>query len=185
MTHHRFPFSSLAAWSLAALVSACSGTQERTDTTPTLSEREEAENEAAQQATSVRPTEGVGGRTPHPLPTERSGEARFGETGTPADAGRAGRLPETRLPAEGREAITGRVAAIDRDARELTLDAGGALTRVRVPADARITMDGATASFAELRQGTEVRVALEETAAEALSATSVDVVRDGSGEGSR
>jgi hypothetical protein len=161
-----------------------------------MSERDRAEAEAAQKAPSVRPSEGVGGHDPHPLPQGERGSASYGEQ--PAEsAGQAGRVPDTqeratqaersttagtsgatagtatgtsdanagaatgRTGMASQDELTGRVALLDAGEREIAIDSGSATTQVKVADDAKITVDGKSGSFSEIRQGAEVRARLD------------------------
>lgn len=163
------------------------------------SEREVAEAQAAEAAPSARATQGVGGKDPHPMPTEspEGGASYSGDPGA-GSAGQQGRVPETMSPgatgsvagtgtpgaATGTGAgtaapaapteLSGRVALIDRDQREIAIDSGDATTQVKVADDARITVDGRSASLADVRQGASVRARLDRSG-EAPQAVQIDV----------
>jgi hypothetical protein len=187
------------------------------------SPRDVAERQAQEQAPSNRPVEGVGGHDPHPLPTGKEGDARYGgEVATPAPS-MEGRTPESRTersggavatPEAGAQAgasagtqtqggtasggvqggtasggaqagasgsvgtneVNGRVALVDKQQRELAIDAGDQTTQVRVAKDAKITVDGKSASFEDIRQGAAVRATLDRSG-DQPQATEVTITR--------
>jgi hypothetical protein len=170
-----------------------------------------AQSEAQEQAPSTRPAEALGGLRPHPLPTGRPGEARYGgEIAVPV-MGPEGLTPEPRAPhgtgsavvARERSAlqqgtgagsaaavaaaspdrsnpVVGRVARVDRREHELAIDAGAATTQVKVAPDAKITVDGRSASLDDIPPGAEVRAALDRSGDEP-QATTVVVTRPRAG----
>lgn len=136
-------------------------------------ERSVAEAQAHEQATSTRPTEGGGGKNPHPLPTEQGGERTFGGDMTAPPAKQQGRVAQ----ASG-DQVEGRVALIDRQTRELVVDMGTSTRQVKVAQDAEVTIDGAEASFAEIPQGSAIRATLEQRSGDDEPAvTRLDVTR--------
>ncbi|WP_242343324.1 hypothetical protein [Anaeromyxobacter terrae] len=72
--------------------------------------------------------------------------------------------------------VHGRIARVDEAQRELVLDAGDATTQVKVAKDAKITVDGASAKFSDLKRGEEVRASLDRTGDE-LQVVRIEVVR--------
>ncbi len=74
--------------------------------------------------------------------------------------------------------VHGRIARVDEAQRELVLDAGDATTQVKVAKDAKITVDGSSAKFGDLKRGEEVRASLERTGDE-LQVVRIEVVRKG------
>jgi hypothetical protein len=137
-------------WTLAAAalsLAACSSTRSTgSDATavsaePTkeqqagASERTVEQNQAEEQATAARPTEGPQGQDPHPTP--------------PGGA------------AAGGDHVQGKVVMVDEAAREIAIDAGDATTQVHVADDARITVDGKEAKLSDLARGSDVRVSLD------------------------
>ncbi|HYG70477.1 MAG TPA: hypothetical protein VD838_22560 [Anaeromyxobacteraceae bacterium] len=157
-------------------------------------ERQEAEpdpqDEAAEQAPSTRASSGAGSLDPHPLPTENE-EGEEAYTGTePQQQGQQGRVPPSRqadagtagmdasasaggTAAAGTE-VSGRVALVDEDNREIAIDAGGVTTQVKVAEDAQILVNGERASLDDLRQGQEVRASMNQ-GADVPEATRVEV----------
>ncbi|GAO03143.1 hypothetical protein [Anaeromyxobacter sp. PSR-1] len=149
------------------------------------SERDVAEAQAAEAAPSARAQQGVGGKDPHPLPTEGA-DATPRYSGDPGagSAGQQGRVPETMEPGAtgsvagtgspgaatgtgagtdvtGPSELSGRVALIDREQHEIAIDSGDATTQVKVADGARITVDGRSATLADIRQGAAVRARLD------------------------
>jgi hypothetical protein len=134
------------------------------------SERAVAEAQAAEQAPSVRPTEGGGGKDPHPLPTEENGKRTYGGDQTAGASGQAGRVPQGMPGQPGapgtagapQDRLEGRVALVDAQNHEIAVDSGQATQQVKVDPSADITVDGKKAAFSDLKQGQEVRVSLDQ-----------------------
>jgi hypothetical protein len=57
--------------------------------------------------------------------------------------------------------VSGRVALVDATNHELAIDSGTATTQVKVAPDAKITIDGKSASFKDIKQGASVRASLD------------------------
>jgi hypothetical protein len=123
---------------------------------------------AQQEATSTRPTEGGGGKNPHPVVEGGKNDARFGNEPAPP-AGPAGRplYEQGKAHSANQGAVdqanevSGRIAAVNPADREVAIDAGSATTQVRLAPDAKITVDGKTATLKDLRPGANVRASLE------------------------
>jgi hypothetical protein len=140
---------------------------------------------AAQKAPSVAPTEGAGGKAPHPQAQGQGDARRYGEAPaqSPGQEGRppnqtpsqATTSPGTNAPGQPSE-VSGRVALVDVMGQELAIDAGTATTQVKVAPDAQITIDGKRASLKDIHQGAQVRASLErsgdETHAKKIEVTS-------------
>ncbi len=161
---------------------------------PGTSQESAAENHVAQEAPASRPQEGAGGKNPMPLPSDQAGQARYGNQGTAPAPGMEGRVPSSRTPAEqaqnaqnatpsdtartpavdARNHVSGRVAAIDPQSREIAIDTGTATTQVKVANDARIVVDGKAASFQDIRRGADVRATLSQ-GSDTPEATSIEV----------
>lgn len=164
------------------------------------SERDVAEAQAAEAAPSARAQQGVGGKDPHPLPTEGA-DATPRYSGDPGagSAGQQGRVPETIEPgatgsvagtgtpgaaatgtgagsaATGPSELSGRVALVDREQHEIAIDSGDATTQVKVADGASITVDGRSATLADVRQGASVRARLDRSG-DTPQAVQIDVM---------
>jgi hypothetical protein len=166
---HRTSYAAAAAAFLAACATSPSARTARTDNQSNPSVV------AGEQAPSSRPSEGVGGHDPHPLPQrDASGQERYSgdEKQTVQQPGQQGRVPDSRMPAGAAatapgavtgsgDTLVGRVAHVDRQTREIAIDAGDATTQVRVADDADITVNGNRAGLDAIQQGAEVRASLD------------------------
>lgn len=56
--------------------------------------------------------------------------------------------------------LRGRITRVDEAQREIVLDAGVATTQVKVAKDAKITVEGSSATLGDLKGGEEVRASL-------------------------
>jgi hypothetical protein len=129
-----------------------------------------AQERAHEEAISTRPTEGVGGQSPHPMPRrDASGQERYSsdEATTLQRPGPEGRTPESRAGApqqqspDARGDVQGRIASVDPQEKEIAVDTGGATTQVKLADDAQITVNGQRASFSDLRPGADVHASLD------------------------
>jgi hypothetical protein len=136
---------------------------EQVEGTEEVSETTADDNQAAQQAASTRPTEGAGGKNPHPVASETGEDRRYTEAPAqePSQAGRPIDSAGAGVGSSSSNEISGRVALVNAQEREIAIDAGDATTQVKIAEDAEITVDGKKASLEDLRQGTEVRASLD------------------------
>jgi cold shock CspA family protein len=70
--------------------------------------------------------------------------------------------------------VTGRVALVDEEAREIAIDSGDATTQVKVAEDAQILINGEKGDLDDVKQGQEVRASLD-AQPEGPQATRVEV----------
>jgi hypothetical protein len=130
----------------------------------------EAADQAAmqQKATSARPTEGGGGKVPHPVVEGGKDDPRFSDNPAPPagpegrplyEQGKAGAANQGAVDQANQ--VSGRIAAVNPTDREIAIDAGSATTQVRLAPDAKITVDGKTATLQDLRPGANVRASLD------------------------
>jgi hypothetical protein len=71
----------------------------------------------------------------------------------PAAAGKGTSAPR-------QQELRGRITRVDEAQREIVLDAGIATTQVKVAKDAKITVEGSSATLGDLKGGEEVRASL-------------------------
>jgi len=95
-------------------------------------------------------------------------------TGAQATQGQAAQAQPTAAPSE----VAGRVALVNATDHELAIDSGSATTQVKVAPDAKITLDGKSASFKDIKQGASVRASLDRSGDE-VQAKHVDVTSGG------
>ncbi len=167
--------------------SATSGAAGPGGAAPSGSSRETADEAAAQQkAASARPTEGAGGKDPHPVANGPAGDRQYSNAAPPArEQGRANAgttataqtgQPQAQTNAAPSE-VSGRVALVNPTDHELAIDSGSATTQVKVAPDAKITVDGKSGSFKDIKQGASVRASLDRTGDG--SAKTIDVTSGG------
>jgi hypothetical protein len=104
---------------------------------------------------------------------QSGGGTGSGGPGRPPAQG-AAQAPSTAAPSE----VSGRVALVNAADHELAIDSGSATTQVKVAPDAKITVDGKSASFKDIKQGAAVRASLDRSGDEVLAKT-VDVTSGG------
>jgi hypothetical protein len=162
--------TSRAAATIAALAFVACKSSGNTIPNARASDANAAQERAHEQAVSTRPTESVGGQSPHPMPRrDATGQERFSsdEATTLQRPGPEGKTPESRVAgpqgqsADARDTVQGRIASVDQQQKEIAVDTGGATTQVRVADDAQITINGQRASLSDLKPGAEVRAALD------------------------
>jgi hypothetical protein len=108
------------------------------------------------------------------VPETRTGdEQQAAATGTPEASGTGSSAGASGSAEAGTSAtgstgmstpteVQGRVALVDKETREIAVDAGGATTQLKVAEDAQITINGDKASLEDLKQGQEIRATMNQ-----------------------
>jgi hypothetical protein len=110
-------------------------------------------------------TAGTGATADPSTGATTSGDVSAGTSGTGAASGGTMATPRE---------VTGRVALVDEEAREIAIDSGDATTQVKVAEDAQILINGEKGDLDDVKQGQEVRASLD-AQPEGPQATRVEV----------
>jgi hypothetical protein len=153
-----------AAFGLA--VAACSTTKD----SQTASADEAREEQVAAAGASGTGT-GVAAGTD--TGATASGEPSASATGRTGAGGMDASATASGTAAAPREVI-GRVALVDKEAREIAIDSGDATTQVKLSEDAQILINGEKGDLDDVKQGQEVRASLDQLP-EGPAATRVEV----------
>ncbi|BDG05305.1 hypothetical protein [Anaeromyxobacter oryzae] len=133
-------------WAIAAAVLAVAGCKTSTRS---------GDRVAAEPAPGTAPEARAGGDGSGSVAAEGQGGTQQGGVAAGETAAAGAGAPEQA------NQVTGRVALVDKQQHELAIDAGTATTQVKVAQNAKITVDGKSASFDDIRQGAEVRATMD------------------------